>query len=273
MPNHEDDPAPHQLQTRAAIYLWHDPLISALCRMDAAQQRQRCEAYAAMRGWTVAQVLIDEPSAQADKARPALAQLHAAVREHAYEVVLTPALACLGPAVAAILAMAELLAHSGIELVCLHESFDTTSAHGSYALLLLRALARIAEQTAPVQLALLLPAPIAPAHIVEQPAPLRSDPLPAAPATRAPRQRALPFGYQQTADGVAIDPAAAAQVRRIFRLYEAGATVAELMQLLREQGAGRWSQRALLAVLANEPAYRGGPRPDGGTWPALLEPR
>lgn len=73
--------------------------------------------------------------------------------------------------------------------------------------------------------------------------------------------------------GFAIDPAAAALVRRIFRLYEAGATVAELMQLLREQGAGRWSQRALLAVLANEPVYRGALRAEGGAWPALLEPR
>ena len=248
------DQAPHQLQTRVAIYLWRDPHISALCRMEPAEQRQRCEAYAVIRVWSVVEVLVDEPAAQAGEARPALARLRAAVQEHTCEVVLTPALACLGPAVAAILAMVDLLARSGTELVCLHEAFDTTSAHGSYALLVLRALARIAEQPA-----------------VGQPG--SPPPAPPVPATRAPRQQALPFGYRQTADGLAVDPAAAALVRRIFRLHEAGATVAELMQLLREQGAGRWSQRALLAVLANEPAYRGGLHPDGEQWPALLEPR
>jgi hypothetical protein len=62
-------------------------------------------------------------------------------------------------------------------------------------------------------------------------------------------------------------------VRRIFLLHDAGATVFELVQLLRNQGGGRWSQRALAAVLAHEDAYRGGPHPAGGRWPALLGDR
>ena len=81
------------------------------------------------------------------------------------------------------------------------------------------------------------------------------------------------FGYRQAADGIAIDPATAPIVRRIFLLHDAGATVSELVQLLRDQGGGRWSQRALAAVLAHEDAYRGGPHPAGGRWPALLEGR
>ena len=87
------------------------------------------------------------------------------------------------------------------------------------------------------------------------------------------RRAALPFGYRQTADGIAIDPANAPIVRRIFLLHNAGATVAELVQLLRDQGGGRWSQRALAVVLAHEDAYRGEPRTDGGRWPALLGER
>ena len=171
----------------------------------------------------------------------------------------------LGPQVEAVLALLDLLARHAVDLVSLHEAFDTTTAHGSFALLVMRALAEIAQRTAPTRLA----APLAPAP----PAPVSDSPVVAhAPLPRV-RRAALPFGYRQTADGIAIDPANAPIVRRIFLLHAAGATVAELVQLLRDQGGGRWSQRALAAVLAHEDAYRGGPHPAGGHWPALLGER
>ena len=124
----------------------------------------------------------------------------------------------------------------------------------------MRALAEIVQRTAPTRLA----APLTP--VSDSPV-VANAPLPRV------RRAALPFGYRQTADGIAIDPATAPIVRRIFLLHNAGATVAELVQLLRDQGGGRWSQRALTVVLTHEEAYRGGPHPAGGHWPALLGDR
>jgi hypothetical protein len=250
----------HPLQTRALIYLWADPAVTAVCQMDPQQQQRRCAAWAASRGWPIVTVLIDEPASSSTDARSALQQLHIAVQNHACEVVVISALISLGPQVEAVLALLDMLARQGVDLISLHESFDTTTAHGSFALLVVRALAGIAQHAAPT-------------HITA-PHTLATDSPPVAPAPHAKQPRAaLPFGYRQAADGIVIDPATAPIVRRIFLLHDAGATVSELVQLLREQGGGRWNQRALAAVLAQEEAYRGGPHPAGGRWPPLLEDR
>ena len=255
----------HPLQTRALIYLWADPAATEVCRMDPQQQQRRCTAWAATRSWPIVAVLVDEPESTSADARPALQQLRASVQVHACEVVIIPALISLGTQVEAILALLDLLARHAVDLVSLHEAFDTMTAHGSFALLIVRALAEIAQYGAPTrQAASLAPTP---------PAPMADVPVVAhAPLSRT-RQVAVPFGYRQTADGIAIDPATAPIVRRIFLLHDAGATVSELVQLLRDQGGGRWSQRALAAMLSQEDAYRGGPHPAGGYWPALLGER
>jgi hypothetical protein len=255
----------HPLQTRALIYLWADPLAIDVCGMDPQQQQRRCAAWAEARSWPIAAVLVDGPESRSSNARPALQQLRAMVQEHACEVVVIPALISLGPQVEAVLTLLNLLAQQGVDLVSLHEVFDTTTAHGSFAMLVVRALAEIAQRTAPTRLAAPL-APVPPALGSDSPVNTHA-PLPR--ARRAP----LLYGYRQTADGIGIDPATAPIVRRIFLLHAAGATVAELVQLLRDQGGGRWSQRALAAVLAHEDAYRGGPHPAGGHWPALLGER
>jgi hypothetical protein len=250
----------HPLQTRALIYLWADPAATEVCRMEPQQQQRRCTAWAAARSWPIVAVLIDEPASTSAGARPALQQLRATVQDHACEVVVIPALITFGPQVEAVLALLDLLARHGVDLVSLHEAFDTSTAHGSFALLVVRALAEITQRTAPTRLA----AP---------PAPMADVPVVAHASVPRARRAVLPFGYRQTADGVAIDPANAPIVRRIFLLHDAGATVAELVQLLRDQGGGRWSQRALTAILAHEDTYRGGPHPAGGHWPALLGER
>jgi DNA invertase Pin-like site-specific DNA recombinase len=255
----ESDQALRPLETRALIYLWDDPAVAAVCRMDGTQQQQRCEAWAAARLWPVPELLRDGSAAEASATRPALLRLRQAIEQRACEVLIIPALISLGPAVADILQLLELVARCGMDLVSLHEHLDTTSAHGSYALLVLRALAQIATGADGTAVS---------AH----PAAASSRLATARPSRSEPRI-ALPYGYRQTADGIAIDPATAPIVRRIFRLHDAGATLAELVQLLRDQGGGRWSQRMLAAVLAHETAYRGGPHPDGGHWPPLLEQR
>jgi DNA invertase Pin-like site-specific DNA recombinase len=253
------------LQTRALIYLWADPTATEVCRMDPHEQQRRCTAWAATRSWHIVDVLVDEPASTSASARPALQQLYATVQDHRCEVVIIPALISLGTQVEAILALLAVLARHAVDLVSLHEAFDTMTAHGSFALLVVRALAEIAQRGTPTrQTASLAPAP---------PAPVSDSPVVAhAPLPRV-RRAALPFGYRQTADGIAIDPTTAPIVRRIFLLHNAGATVAELVQLLRDQGGGRWSQRALTVVLTHEEAYRGGPHPAGGHWPALLGDR
>ena len=253
----------HPLQTRALIYLWADPAATEVCRMDPQQQQRRCTAWAAARSWPIVDVLIDKPESTSADARPALQQLRASVQVHACEVVVIPALISLGPQVEAILAFLDLLARQAVDLVSLHEAFDTTTAHGSFALLVVRALAEIAQRAAPTRQTA---SPAPPTSMTDVPM-VAHAPLPRV------RRAALPFGYRQTTEGITIDPTTAPIVRRIFLLHDAGATVTELVQLLRDQGGGRWSQHALAAVLAHEDAYRGGPHPAGGHWPALLGER
>src|SRR5439155_23158790 len=96
---------------------------------------------------------VDGPASTSSDARPALQQLRVTVQDHACEVVLIPALISLGPQVEAVLALLDLLARHGVDLVSLHEAFDTTTAHRSSALLVVRALAEIAQRTAPMRLA------------------------------------------------------------------------------------------------------------------------
>jgi len=253
------EPEPiHSVQRRAMIYLWDHPMVTAVSRMDPRAQRTRCSAWATTRGWPIVEVLVDDALAIPDGTRPALEQLRAAVQEQQCEVVVIPALASLGPQVVDVLALLEILARHGVDLVSLHEAFDTTTAYGSFAMLVVRALAQIAQGSE------LVPSSVAPAS-----APAAA--LLATPTVRAERRSNLPFGYLQTASGIVIDSARAPIVRRIFLLRDAGATVPELVQLLRAQGGGRWNQRTVAAVLAHEDAYRGGPHPDGGRWPTLLE--
>jgi hypothetical protein len=154
----------HPLQTRALIYVWANPAATEVCRMDPQQQQRRCAAWAAARSWPIVDVLVDAPASTSDSARPALQQLRATVQDHACEVVVIPALISLGPQVEAVLALLDLLARHGVDLVSLHEAFDTTTAHGSFALLVMRALAELAQRTAPTRLAApLAPVPPAPA--------------------------------------------------------------------------------------------------------------
>jgi DNA invertase Pin-like site-specific DNA recombinase len=141
----------HPLQMRALIYLWADLAVTEVCRMDPKEQRRRCAAWAAARNWPVIEVLVDELESPSTGARPALQQLRAAMQDHACEVVVIPALISLGPQVEAVLALLDLLARHGVDLVSLHEAFDTTTAHGSFALLVVRALAGIAQHAAPTR--------------------------------------------------------------------------------------------------------------------------
>jgi DNA invertase Pin-like site-specific DNA recombinase len=242
--------------TRAIIYLWDHSTAAAFCGMDVQKQRQRCTGWAIAHGWLVVATFVDERTSPSPHERPALQRLREAAHTHACDLVIIPMLISLGPQIEQVLAFIDLLAGQAIDLVAIHESFDTRSAHGSFALLVVRGLAQIAH------------------HV--QPAGVAQAPEVAAPSPRPPasqRATALPFGYRQTTDGIVVDPEKAAAIRRIFRLRDAGATVSELVQLLREQGNKGWSQRALTAILANEAAYRGGPHPAGGNWPVLLEER
>jgi hypothetical protein len=247
----------HPGDTRAIIYLWDHPTATAFCGMDAQKQQQRCAGWAVAHGWLVVETLVDEHASSSASERPAMERLREAVQAHACEVLIIPTLMSLGPQIEQVLAFVDLLAQRAIDLVAIHEPFDTMSAHGSFALLVVRRLAHIAQHAQP-------PGAV---QAPESAPPAANRPAP------AQRSTALPYGYRQSDDSIVIDPDKAATVRRIFRLRDAGVTVPELVQLLREHGNKGWNQRALTAILANEAAYRGGPHPAGGRWPVLLEER
>ena len=245
----------HQANTRAIVYLWDHPAAAAFCGMDTQKQRQRCAGWAAAHGWSVIEVVADQHTAASPHERPALERLREAAHAHACEVVIIPTLLSLGPQIEQVLALVDLLARQAIDLVAIHESFDTRTAHGSFALLVVRGLAQIAQRAQSADSA---QAPAVATPAVNRSAPMR-------------RSMALPYGYRQTADGIVIDPDKAATVRSIFRLRDAGATVPELVHVLQEHGNKGWNRRMLTAILANEVAYRGGPHPAGGRWPVLLD--
>lgn len=226
------------------------------------EQRRICEAYAATRGWTVAQVYADEGlSAFKDQigARPALAQLLKDVRIKRYGAVIVQKLDRFFRRTKLLLTTVEDLEAQRCAFVSVAEQVDFTTPHGR---MLLASMGSFAEYTS------------------------RNLSMEVAKGLRGKARAGdwvgpTPYGYQR--DGKSLKPNDDAPVAaRIFELYATGVhSYTSIADVLNESGCttfdwmtgqrGRWGRENVRGILHN-PAYIGMVRCKELTLPAKHEP-
>ena len=88
----------------------------------------------------------------------------------------------------------------------------------------------------------------------------------------------MPLGYTRDEQGVIVDPAAAALVRRIFLMRSTPSSMGDIAAVLNSEGvptprgAKSWYPSTVRQVLMHEAAYRGGKRGDSESrWPIILD--
>jgi Recombinase len=88
----------------------------------------------------------------------------------------------------------------------------------------------------------------------------------------------VPLGYTRDEQGVIVDPAAAALVRRIFLMRSQPSSLGDIAAILNSEGvptprgAKSWYPSTVRQVLMHEEAYRGGKRGDSESrWPIILD--
>src|SRR5436309_9354790 len=99
-------------------------------------QAERVRAYAVVKGWVLSEILQDEASAK-DLERPGVLNLLNLVRKRAVDVIIIYRLDRLTRSLVDLPAILKLLEQSGVELVSISESLDTTNATGRLMLNLL----------------------------------------------------------------------------------------------------------------------------------------
>lgn len=228
-------------------------------------QRMRCQAMATVKGWPAPTLYVDEglSGTKEAKDRPALAQLLADVRVGQVDAVIVLDLSRLARRTRLVLDLVEEMTHCGATLVSCKESLDTTTPQGQFVLTIFAALAQlerdlIAQRTKGALIQL---------------------------AQRGRGAGRVPFGYlldaTSTKDdggpGVVVDPERAEVVRRIFAWRRRGLSLRAIAEKLRQEGylpprGAIWHHTAVVSILANRDAYRGGTR---GTsqevrWPRIL---
>lgn len=239
---------------RAGIYLRVSTDEQAISGFGLDVQRERCRAMATVKDWTIVETFADEGISGTKEAinRPGLAALLQAAADGIIDAVIVLALDRLGRKTRIVLDLIEQLTSAGIVLVSCKESLDTTTPQGQFVLTMFAALAQLERDT-----------------IVERTTAGRNE--------RGKRDGEkggrVPFGYRRTEIGIAVDEQAAQLVRRIFQQQQLGksrrAIAAELTGPS-PQG-GQWHGSSVAAVLANEAAYRGGPRGESQVcWPRIL---
>ena len=240
--------------TRAAIYVRVSTEDQAREGYGLDVQRERCRAMAVVKGWEIVHEYADEGiSGTKDAgARPGLAALLGVVEGGQVDAVIVLALDRLGRKTRIILDLVDQVVEAGCELVSCKESLDTTTPAGRFVLTIFAALAQLERD-----------------NIVERTSSGRN--------TRGKRDGEkggrLPYGYVRTVEGIAVDEARAQIVRQIFDLVEGGATLRAIARSLQVPGprGGRWHASSVSEILANESAYRGGPRGESAVcWPAIM---
>lgn len=248
--------------TKAAIYLRvsTDEQVNGY-GLDV--QRQRCEAMAIVKGWTVTAVYSDEGlsgTLDATK-RPGLAAMLDAACNGEVDAVIVLSLDRLARKTLLVLDIVGRLDGCAVELVSVKESLDTSTPSGRFALTMFAAIAQLERDT-----------------IVQR----TTDGRNARGAVDGERGGSVPMGYRRerndtgAAVGVSIVDSEAETVRTIFSLRAGGASLRTIAACLNDDGiparkGGRWYASAVKEVLSNEAEYRGGRRgASDETWPVIL---
>lgn len=244
------------LTIKPAIYLRVSTTEQALEGYGLAAQRAKCAAMATVKGWPAPLEFADEgiSGTKDESKRPALAALLAAIEAGKVNAVIVAGLDRVGRSTSLVLRMVELIEAGGADLVSCKESLDTSTPSGRFALTLFAGLAQLDRE-----------------NIVERTTAGRNE----RGKIDGEKGGRLPLGYMRV-DGVEIDQAGAAIVKRIFALREAGATLTAIATALNDdqvqpRHGARWYASSVREVLQNEDNYRGGRRGESNqTWPVIL---
>lgn len=246
--------APQAAITRVAIYLRVSTDEQALTGFGLTVQRERCRAMATVKDWPIAAEFADEgiSGTKESTERPGLAALLRAAEQGTIDAVIILALDRLGRKTRIVLDLVEQLSAAGVALISCKESLDTTTPQGQFVLTMFAALAQLERDT-----------------IVERTTAGRN----ARGARDGERGGRVPFGYVRTPDGPVVAPEAALVVRQIFAWKQRGDSLRTIAAQLDGPGprGSAWHASSVATVLANEAAYRGGPRGASAVcWPVIL---
>jgi site-specific DNA recombinase len=188
--------------------------------------------------------------------RPALARLLRDVQEGKVSVVIVGALDRLGRSTRIILDLVDTIEKGGADLVSCRESLDTTTATGRFVLTLFAGLAQLDRD-----------------QIVKR----TTDGRNSRGRRDGEKGGNVPLGYKRVAEGIVVDLAAAATVRRIFTLrgrlsFRAIAEELNGAQVPTPHGGQVWYAATVRHILRNETIYRGGQRGESAVcWPVILD--
>jgi site-specific DNA recombinase len=248
---------PSTTPTQIAAYVRVSTEEQARSGLGIDAQKSRCKAMAVVKDWPEPVIYADEGISGTKHTRPHLDRLLADIEAGQIDAVIIVALDRLGRNTRLTLDLvARISKHA--TLVSCREQFDTATPQGQFAITLFAALAQlerdmIGERTS--------------AALQER-------------WRRDGNIGRIPFGYQRTDAGVAIDEAAATTVRRIFQLARRGLSLRAIASALNALGipsprTGRaWHHSTVRAILDNEDAYCGGARGASTLrWPSILPKR
>ena len=121
---------------RAAVY-WR----VSTRQQDVAMQRNETRDLVKRRGWTLAMTFSDEGHSGASSTRPGLAELRAAARRRAFDVLVVYRTDRVFRSLRELLDVLDELGELGIGFVSVHEPFDTTTSAGRLLLQIVGAFA------------------------------------------------------------------------------------------------------------------------------------
>lgn len=259
---------PAAVTWRTAMYCRVSTEEQAESGLGLGDQRARCEGMAMAKGWATPRLFSDDgiSGTLGPHKRPALQKLLDAAQAHELDVVIIPSLDRLGRNTRLVLDLTAKLSALGVSLVSCKEAFDTTTPQGQFVLTLFAALGQLERD------------------MISQ---RTAGGLAILSEREGETGGRIPYGYrrvgQRDATGkrtsyeVAVDPAAAAIVRRIFGLRRRGESTHAIAARLNAdhvptpRGVGEWRHSSVAVILRNKDIYYGGRRGRSAQrWPAIV---
>ncbi|HUY76440.1 MAG TPA: recombinase family protein [Ktedonobacterales bacterium] len=250
-------PTPAPADVHIGAYLRVSTDEQADSGLGLADQLYRVNGQAAAKGWLPPTIYEDAGISGTKDAseRPALARLLADVRAGRLSAVIVLSLDRLGRNTRLVLDLVDVFTSHGVALVSCKESLDTTTPQGQFVLTMFAALAQLERD------------------VIAQRTKAALDELGRTTGDKGGR---IPYGYLRTADGIAIDPTAAAHVKRIYDLHRRGESLRHIASRLAATGTpgprgGAWAHSGVAEILANRSIYGGAKRGNSAhRWPAIL---
>ena len=189
--------------------------------------------------------------------RPELARLMKDIRSGKLDMVSFATINRLGRNTRIILDLVEKMTDEGVEIVSCKESLDTSTPTGKFVLTMFAALAQLDRD-----------------NIMKR----TTDGRDARGKRDGEKGGNVPLGYTHDEQGIVVDPASAALVRRMFLMRGQPSSLGDIAAILNTEGVptprgGRsWYPSTVREVLIHEAAYRGGKRgASEARWPIMLD--